>query len=196
MHRGLLFTREFLKRGIAETTAWAALIESEVESFRVTARSIFKRFPVSGSPNEATTERDLIFKVLEALGWEDILVQQSTSKRRTDIPDALLLPDAEAKTRANAERDRGGAIQIRRGRPGKQSVAYSARPRWKERRSRALDADLALSLARRGAIGSAYLMGDPDKRSGLAALLPESEVAIRGVLRTRFAASSRDVRAK
>ncbi len=104
MHRGVLFTREFLKRGIAETTAWAALIESEVESFRVTARSIFKRFPVSGSPNEATTERDLIFKVLEALGWEDILVQQSASKRRTDIPDALLLPDAEAKTRANAER--------------------------------------------------------------------------------------------
>jgi hypothetical protein len=105
MHRGLLFTREFLKRGIVETGAWAALSHSEVDRFRTIARSIFMRFPVNGSPNEATTERDLIFKVMEALGWEDILVQQSaSSKRRTDIPDALLFADAEAKRRANAER--------------------------------------------------------------------------------------------
>jgi hypothetical protein len=105
MHRGLLFTREFLENGIVETDAWVALGQEEVTRFRAAARSIFSQFPTKGSPNEATTERDLIFRVLEALGWEHILVQQSTStKRRTDIPDALLFADAEAKARANAER--------------------------------------------------------------------------------------------
>jgi hypothetical protein len=101
MHRGLLFTRESLENGI--TDAWGALGQEEVAGFRAAAQSIFSRFPTKGSPNEATTERDLIFRVLEALGWEHVLVQQSTStKRRTDIPDALLFADAEAKAKANA----------------------------------------------------------------------------------------------
>src|SRR5512132_252274 len=55
MHRGLLFTREFLKRGIVETATWAALTDSEVDRFRVTARSIFTRFPVAGRGGAAPT---------------------------------------------------------------------------------------------------------------------------------------------
>ncbi len=44
--------------------------------------------------------------MLEALGWRDLLVQQQvSSRRRDDVPDALLFSDAAAKAAANAERE-------------------------------------------------------------------------------------------
>ena len=106
MHQGLLFTREFLRHGIAETAASNALTDVDVASFRARALEIFHEFPIHGSPNEAQTETDLIFKILEALDWAHYLPQQSASaRRRTDIPDALLFAGAEDKARANAERN-------------------------------------------------------------------------------------------
>ena len=50
-------------------------------------------------PNEAVTERDLIWPVLELLGWADYLPQQGTAGNE-DIPDLLLFPDADSKERA------------------------------------------------------------------------------------------------
>ncbi len=102
--QGSLFTRDFLLEGIADTEAWKALGAEEIETFRKAITAKFAEFPVNGKPNEAQTEDDLIVPVLKALGWTQYLRQQTSSKRREDIPDILLFGDAEAKRRANAER--------------------------------------------------------------------------------------------
>lgn len=58
----------------------------------------------AGTPDEAVTEADLIHPVLETLGWEETLPQQTTSGRgRVDVPDVLLFPDAAAKSAAPFE---------------------------------------------------------------------------------------------
>ena len=78
--------------------------EAELDAFRCRVRRIFEHFPITGHPNEPATEQDLIFPVLRALGWEHFLPQQTASRRREDVPDALLFADAEAKRAANRER--------------------------------------------------------------------------------------------
>ncbi len=67
---------------------------------------LFKVFPIDRKPVEGQTEDDLIYPVLEAIGWHDRLVQQQVSRRRRDdVPDALLFADASAKAAANKERN-------------------------------------------------------------------------------------------
>lgn len=103
--RGKLFTEDFLLEGITETRAWRDLKADEVDRFEDTIRRVLEAFPVSGTPNEATTENDLIYPVLDALGWEHYLAQQTTSGRgRRDVPDLLLFPDGSAKRDAQAEK--------------------------------------------------------------------------------------------
>jgi hypothetical protein len=102
--RGKLFAEDFLAEGIRQTPAWKALDDGEVARFREEARAIFDAFPTRGNPNEAVTEHQLIFPVLEALGWGDILPQQAASVRgRHEVPDALLFPGPEARERAGEE---------------------------------------------------------------------------------------------
>jgi hypothetical protein len=61
----------------------------------------FTGFGKLRNPTEAETEKDLIWPLLEALGWSDMLVQQDLSvKRRDDVPDALLFPNADAMQKA------------------------------------------------------------------------------------------------
>ena len=51
------------------------------------------------NPNEAQTEDDLVYPLLEMVEWSDREVQPNASvKARLDVPDALLFPDATAKT--------------------------------------------------------------------------------------------------
>ena len=51
-------------------------------------RTIFDDFPIGGSPNESQTENDLIWPVLERLGWTASLQQQDLSATgREDVPD-------------------------------------------------------------------------------------------------------------
>ena len=102
--QGQLFTQDFLGEGIKETEAWRLLDDAVVEEFRVHVSEIFEAFPVTGQPNEATTERNLIDPILRALGWEHFLVQQSAGRRRRDVPDYLLFHGAEAFQAANRER--------------------------------------------------------------------------------------------
>ena len=102
--RGSLFTQDFLEEGIGETPKWMSIGRTEFDEFRANVRVIFDRFPVKGNPNEPTTEQDLIYPVLRALDWEHFLPQQTASRRREDVPDALLFADAEAKRAANRER--------------------------------------------------------------------------------------------
>lgn len=96
---GALFTQDYLEEGITQTQAWAA---TDAGALRETLAAILAGFPHASSPNEATTESDLVWPVLEALGWSDFLTQQNLSdKGRVDVPDGLLFIDTEAKAKAN-----------------------------------------------------------------------------------------------
>ena len=61
---------------------------------------IFERFPVDGWSNEAETEDDLIWPVLDELGWIANLRQQNLSANGSeDVPDGLLFADDASKVR-------------------------------------------------------------------------------------------------
>ncbi|MCF8707716.1 hypothetical protein [Rhizorhapis sp. SPR117] len=96
---GALFTQDYLVEGIAGTAQFQA---GDVAAKRAALDKIFARFPHGSKPNEATTEGDLIWPVLGALGWADYLTQQNLSAMgRVDVPDGLLFIDAAAKLQAN-----------------------------------------------------------------------------------------------
>ena len=104
--QGGLYTQDFLERGICEEAAWKALIDADVAVIRGQLAALFAKFAAGHKPNEGVTEQDLIYPVLIALGWSDLLVQQQVStRRRDDVPDALLFADAEHKTAAGKERE-------------------------------------------------------------------------------------------
>lgn len=102
--RGKLFTQDYLQEGIAEAAHWRELDASSLAELEARLAEVFRAFPVTGTPNEAVTESDLIWPVLEILGWKHYLPQQTTSGRgRLDVPDILLFADEEAKRAAQAE---------------------------------------------------------------------------------------------
>ncbi len=75
---------------------------SAVDELEAALRARFDRFPTDLSPNESQTEEDLIWPVLERLGWTAHLRQQNLSPTgRQDVPDGLLFADDAAKDRAN-----------------------------------------------------------------------------------------------
>jgi Eco57I restriction-modification methylase len=64
-------------------------------------RRFVEKLAARKNPNEAQTEDDLVYPVLERLGWAEREVQPNASvKARLDVPDALLYPDAAAKAAA------------------------------------------------------------------------------------------------
>jgi len=100
---GSLFTSDLLTETIVQHKDWETISDEAVVSFETEIRDHFDKFPIDQTPNEAQTEDDLIWKVLASLGWDQHLRQQNLSvKGRTDIPDGLLFPDAEAKDKANS----------------------------------------------------------------------------------------------
>lgn len=100
---GGLFSRYFLDRGIRTMPSWASLTDSDVLDFGTAVRADFRAFHGSDAPNEAVTEERLIFPVLRRLGW-DLLPQQAVTRRREDVPDALLFADQTAASAAMHER--------------------------------------------------------------------------------------------
>ncbi|MBF0371935.1 MAG: Eco57I restriction-modification methylase domain-containing protein [Alphaproteobacteria bacterium] len=103
MAQGTLFTRDFLDEGIKGSPAWRALDDARVTAFRDAVRGIYQSFPTGGKPSEAQTEDDLIWPVLERLGWAHVSRQVNLSPRRMEHkPDGLLFADQIAKDRANA----------------------------------------------------------------------------------------------
>ena len=107
---GALFTQDYLVDGITGTAQFKSV---EQAAMRDKLDAIFKGFPHATGPNEATTESDLIWPILEALGWSDYLTQQNLSaKGRVDVPDGLLFIDAEAKTKANEFADESKRYQF------------------------------------------------------------------------------------
>ena len=102
--QGKLFTQDFLQEGIQETDAWQRLDPDDLARFRARIEAIFGAFPADSQANEAVTETEIIFPVLEALGWACLPQQTASSKGRQDVPDVLLFTDAAAKQAALAER--------------------------------------------------------------------------------------------
>ena len=97
---GQLFTQYFLTDGIKTSPEWGDP-EATAEHFKANISQLYDNFTNYHQPNEAVTEDDLIIPVLELLGWTDRLPQQG-SGRNEDIPDYLLFPDSQAKSRAIA----------------------------------------------------------------------------------------------
>jgi len=98
---GGLFTRDFLIEGIRSTAGWIALNDLAVADVRARVDALFASFGQLKNPTEAETEKELIWPMLDAIGWADMSVQQNLStKARDDVPDALLFGSAEAKANA------------------------------------------------------------------------------------------------
>ena len=105
---GQLFSEHFLREGITTTAAWHDLsaAPNRISGLRDRLVAVFDGFPAAREPDEAQTEQDLIFRVLEAAGWSrDAWRTQVRAARRgrSDVPDMLLFPDEAAKGRAAAE---------------------------------------------------------------------------------------------
>ncbi|WP_291847491.1 Eco57I restriction-modification methylase domain-containing protein [Bradyrhizobium sp.] len=101
---GNLFTRDYLLEAVVRSEQWTSLDDSEFLRIKEQLRVLVTAFAKNANPNEAETERDVIYPVLSTLGWTDISVQPNLStKGRKQVPDALLLADDKAKAKAVAE---------------------------------------------------------------------------------------------
>lgn len=106
MISGNLFTRDYLLEGITRSTPWLTLEDSQVDALRVALRVCADDLLAINKPNEAQTEKVLVYPILELLGWTDVEVQQTLStKGRKQVPDALLFGDKDARNRAVGDRD-------------------------------------------------------------------------------------------
>ncbi len=103
---GLLFTQDFLLKGIQTTPVWVALSEATVDEFTAGLRRVYAPHKSDSVLNEAMTESEIILKVLALLDWSDLALPQVTASgsRREDVPDMLLLSDAKAKQLALKEK--------------------------------------------------------------------------------------------
>ncbi len=119
--RGKLFTQDYLAEGITDAAAWRELGAEDVGALEARLQEIFSAFPVAATPNEAVTEHDLIWPVLEALGWSNYLGQQTTAGRgRLDVPDLLLFageatkPAVQERHEQDRFRHRSGVVESKR----------------------------------------------------------------------------------
>jgi hypothetical protein len=100
--QGNLFSRDFLTEGIRRTPEWIALDDATVDRLHADLRAIFGKLPLNRATSESQTEDDLIWPILNRVGWVDSLRQQNLAvKGRDDVPDGLLFANAEAKALAN-----------------------------------------------------------------------------------------------
>ena len=100
--QGSLFTSDFLTESIQSLSEWSDVDDQQLDAFSTDIQTLFDRFPTDQTPNESQTEDDLIWPILEALGWTDFLKQQNLSpKGREDVPDGVLFESADVKAKAN-----------------------------------------------------------------------------------------------
>ncbi len=139
MIHGNLFTRDYLLEGIARTERCKNLNESVLESKRVRLLEVANEFLRIKNPNEAETEANFIYPVLEILDWSDCQVQQILStKGRKQVPDALLFADESARDQAVSEAEQWKRFQY--------GLAVVEAKRW----GRALDRADRQSLSEEG----------------------------------------------
>ena len=102
IYQGSLFSTDFLTGSIARLADWSGIDDAMLDALATRLGALFTRFPTGQSPNESQTEDDLIWPILQTLGWADSLRQQNLSARgREDVPDGLLFQDDAAKAQAN-----------------------------------------------------------------------------------------------
>ena len=93
--QGSLFTSDFLSETILDSTDWKGLSDASLAAFEARLANVYATFRIDLNHTEADTETDLIFPVLNALGWTATLTQQNLSVAgRDDVPDGLLFADA------------------------------------------------------------------------------------------------------
>jgi hypothetical protein len=98
---GRLLPRYFLDEGLPATQPWTLLSDAEVDAFAARVAPLFDAMRAAATPSEAETEKDLIFPILDALGWES-LPQQGTGQRSDTRPDALLFANVAVQAAARA----------------------------------------------------------------------------------------------
>jgi len=103
---GKLFSQDFLLDGIKTTPVWEKLSDDALNVFTNDLKRIYAPLAADSQLNEANTESQVIEKVLDLLGWQDITLKQvtATSTRREDVPDFLLFPNDDAKQSALKEK--------------------------------------------------------------------------------------------
>lgn len=103
---GKLFSQDFLLKGITDTPVWKDLTTLQLNEFKQALSSIFANLQADSVINEANTESDIIDKVLNLLGWQDLSLKQvtATQKRREDVPDYLLFANLDKKQQAQLEK--------------------------------------------------------------------------------------------
>ena len=100
--QGSLFSNDFLRASISALPDWSTLPDEAIDGLATELFEIFDRFPVDQTPNESQTEDDLIWPILETLGWTASLRQQNLTRQgREDVPDGVLFSDQQTKDRAN-----------------------------------------------------------------------------------------------
>ena len=125
--QGGLFTSNFLADAVQEMAEWqrwddASGLETELQD-------IFDAFPVEQEPNESQTEDDLIWPILNCLGWTAHLRQQNlTPHGRDDVPDGLLFADDAGKARANGFAEEWETLRLWPRYCGVQAVGFATRP--------------------------------------------------------------------
>ncbi len=99
---GSLFAGDFLCEAIGDLNEWKEFDDASLDALENTLREFFGSLPLGTSPNESQTEDEIIWPVLDYLGWKSSLRQQNLSERgREDVPDGLMFESEEAKTHAN-----------------------------------------------------------------------------------------------
>ena len=85
MLNGSLFTRDFLIEGIQDTAAWTGLDDVAIATVHARLTPLFSTFSNLRNPTEAETEKELIWPLLEAIGWADMSVQQNLSAKAAPL---------------------------------------------------------------------------------------------------------------
>ena len=103
--QGGLFASDFLQDAVAELPAWKDWTATALADLETRLKQALDTFPTDSNPNappnETVTETDLIWPVLEALGWNASLRNQNMSRRgREDVPDGILFDGPNTKRRA------------------------------------------------------------------------------------------------
>ena len=97
---GSLFTHDYLWIAIRDEPEYQNVA---LQTLAAQLKSVFDDFPTDQSPNETQTEDELIWKVLNILGWEDWLRQINLSPKGRDIPDGVLFLDRQSKSTADRQ---------------------------------------------------------------------------------------------
>ncbi len=185
---GSLFAVDFLNETIKTLPEWSEFDDARLDGLSSELQRFFNNFPTSTRPNESQTENDLIWPILERLGWTQSLRNQNlTAYGRDDVPDGLLFLDAAAKARANTLREEWRRYEFGRaivefealGSPARSAIGNA------RRRNGAVDANAALSQTGRRLDKRRIALGRSHQRRAVASLLSGRALGLRKFLRNR-----------